>query len=68
MLSTPVAPIPSAFGTGHDKLSGDTAAVFSQTENTHEVDEAGGKVQPAAKLTGGIVIWKGMVVVMESFT
>lgn len=63
-----MAPVPGALGTSHDELCGDTAAVFSQTQNTHEVNEAGSKVQLAAKLTGGIVIWKGVVVVMESFT
>lgn len=63
-----MASIPGAFGTGHDELRGGTTAVFSQTQNTHEVDEAGGKVQPAAEFTGGIVIWKGVVVVMKTFT
>lgn len=63
-----MAPVTGAFGASPDEVSGDTVAVFSQSQDTHEVNEAGGKVQLAAKLTGGVVIWKGVVVVMESFT
>lgn len=63
-----MAPIPGAFGAGHDKLTGDAASVFRQTQNTHEINETGGKVQLVAEFTGAVIIWEGVVVVMESFT
>lgn len=46
----------------------DPLAVLGQAQAAHEVDEAGGEVQLAAKLAGGVVVGEGVVVVVESFT
>lgn len=67
-LATAVAPVARALYPGLHCLMGDPLAVFGQTQAAHEVDEAGGEVQLAAKLTGGVVEGEGVVVVVESFT
>lgn len=66
-LATAVAPVSGALHPGHDRLAGHPLAVRRQAKVAHEVDEARGQVQLAAKLTGCIVIRKWMVVVVESF-
>lgn len=66
-LATAVAPVPGALGPGQDHLAGHPLAVRRQANVAHEVDETRGQVQPAAELTGCVVVREGMVVVVESF-
>lgn len=37
------------------------------SQHGHEVNEAGGEVEPRAVFTGGVVVWECVVVVMEAF-
>lgn len=67
-LATAVAPVARALYSGLHRLAGDPLAVLGQTQPAHEVDEAGGEVQLAAKLAGSVVVGEGVVVVVESFT
>lgn len=67
-LATAVAPVARALYPRLHCLARDPLAVLGQAQAAHEVDEAGGKVQLAAKLAGGVVVGEGVVVVVESFT
>ena len=53
LLATPVpgASVPSALSPGQHYFRGHSLAVLCQAEETHQVDETGGQVQFAAKLT-----------------
>lgn len=68
ILATAVAPVSGALYSGHDHLVGHPLAVLRQAQVAHEVDEAGGEVQLAAELAGGVVVREGVVIVVESFT
>lgn len=68
ILATAVAPVSGALYSGHDRLVGHPLAVLRHAQVAHEVDEAGGEVQLAAELAGGVVVREGVVVVVESFT
>lgn len=57
-LATVVAPVSGALCPSQDHLPGNPLAVRRQAQVAHEVDEASGQVQLAAKLAGGIVIRK----------
>lgn len=62
-----VASVSSALYSGRDQLAGHCLAVLGQPQEAHEVDEASGEVQLAAKLAGCVVIRERVVVVVESF-
>lgn len=62
-----MAPVSGALCPGQDGLAGHPLAVRRQAKVAHEVDETRGQVQLAAKLAGGVVVRKGMVVVVEAF-
>lgn len=44
------------------------ASVIRLSNVGHGIDEGSGDVEPPAKLTGGIVLWECVVVVVEAFT
>lgn len=52
----------------HHHLFRHTLALTRQTQKKHEVNEAGGQVDLAAVLAGGVVVWKRVVVIMEALT
>lgn len=62
-----MAPVSGALRPGQDGLARHLLAVRRQAQVAHEVDETRGQVQLAAKLAAGIVVRKGMVVVVEAF-
>ena len=61
-----MAPISSSFNPGQDGVLGDFLPVICQTEGSHAVDEECGEVDVPAVLTGGVVIGKGVMVVVEA--
>lgn len=61
-----MASVSGALYPGQDHLAGHPLAVLGQAQEAHEVDEAGGEVQLAAVLAGGVVVRERMVVVVKS--
>lgn len=61
-----MAAVPGALRPRQDHLAGHHLAVGRQAQVAHEVDEAGGQVQLAAELAGGVVVGEGMVVIVEA--
>lgn len=67
-LATAVTSVSGALYPRLDNLTGHPLAILSQAQKAHEVDEAGGEVQLAAVLAGGIVVGESVVVVVKSLT
>lgn len=63
-----MASVSSALYPRQDNLAGHLLAVLGQAQEAHEVDEAGGEVQLAAVLAGGVVVRESVVVVVKSLT
>lgn len=51
----------------HDRFMRRLLAVLGEADVAHEINKQLGEVQHTAMLTGGIVIWKCVMVVMEAF-
>lgn len=63
-----MAAVSGALSSSEGSFSGHTLGLSGQTQETHQVNEAGGQVEFAAELAGGVVEGKGVVIVMKAFT
>lgn len=66
--ATLVTSISSPHFPSQDHLLGDLLAIAGQPQEAHEVNEGCGWVEAPAKLTGGVIIGEGVVVVVEAFS
>lgn len=63
-----IAAVSSPLFASLDHLPGGLLSVSGQTQPKHEVNEPCGRVEFQAKLTSGIIKWKGVVEIMKTFT
>lgn len=67
-LAASVTAVSGALNPCEHQLLGHTLTVTGQTQQTHQVNEAGGQVDLPAVLAGGVVVWKRVVVIMVALT
>lgn len=68
ILATAVAAVSGTLHASQDHIAGHPLAVLGQTQEAHQVDETCGEVELAAKLAGGVVVGKGVVIVVKPLT